>query len=46
VLICLDERISDDDIGTIFRAGLAGEDAAATAQRLLAPAVDACTVRG
>jgi hypothetical protein len=46
VLQCLDDEISDDDIGTIFRAGLAGEDAAATAQRLLAPAVETCTARG
>jgi hypothetical protein len=45
VLACLDERIADADIETIFRAGLAGEDAAATAQRLLSPAVNSCTDR-
>ena len=45
VIECLDDNISDDDIDTIFTAGLAGEDAAATAQRILSPAVDACTDR-
>lgn len=45
VLACLDDNISDDDIDTIFTAGLAGEDAAATAQRILSPAVEACTDR-
>jgi hypothetical protein len=45
VLACLDENIADEDIETIFRAGLAGEDAGATARRLLAPAVDTCTGR-
>lgn len=45
VVECLDDNISDDDIDTIFTAGLAGEDAAATAQRILSPAVDACTDR-
>jgi hypothetical protein len=43
VLACLDENISDADIETIFRAGLAGEDAAATARELLSPAVGTCT---
>jgi len=43
LLACLDREIGDDDIETIFRAGLAGEDAAATARELLSPAVDACT---
>lgn len=43
VLTCLDENITDRDIDTIFRAGLAGEDAAATAQRILSPAVTTCT---
>lgn len=43
VLACLDRHIGDDDIETIFRAGLAGEDPAATARSLLSPAVDACT---
>jgi hypothetical protein len=45
VLACLDNNITDDDIDTIFTAGLAGEDAAATAQRILSPAVTACTGR-
>ena len=45
VIECLDANISDDDIDTIFTAGLAGEDAAATAQRILSPAVDICTER-
>jgi hypothetical protein len=45
VLACLDENISDADIDTIFTAGLAGEDAAATAQRILSPAVTRCTRR-
>lgn len=45
VLDCLDENITDEDIETIFRSGLAGEDAAATARQLLAPAVAACTGR-
>lgn len=43
VLACLDDQIGDDDIEAIFRAGLAGEDPAATARELLSPAVDACT---
>ena len=43
VLACLDDNITDRDIDTIFTAGLAGEDAAATAQRILSPAVMACT---
>jgi hypothetical protein len=43
VLACLDDNITDADIETIFRAGLAGEDAAATARELLSPAVDVCT---
>jgi len=43
VLACLDGEIGDDDIETIFRAGLAGEDAAETARELLSPAVDTCT---
>lgn len=43
VIACLDDQIRDDDIETIFRAGLAGEDPAATARELLSPAVDACT---
>jgi hypothetical protein len=46
VLACLDDNIGDDDIETIFRAGLAGEDAAATARQILSPAVDLCTGRG
>lgn len=46
VLACLDQNITDRDIETIFRAGLAGEDAAATARELLSPAVDACTGAG
>ena len=45
VLACLDENITDRDIDTIFTAGLAGEDAARTAQRVLSPAVTACTAR-
>lgn len=45
VLACLDENITDRDIDTIFTAGLAGEDAAATAQRILSPAVMTCTAR-
>ena len=45
VLACLDENITDRDIDTIFTAGLAGEDAAATAQRILSPAVTTCTAR-
>jgi hypothetical protein len=45
VLACLDENIADEDIETIFRAGLAGEDAAATARELLSPAVETCTGR-
>lgn len=45
VLACLDDNISDRDIDTIFTAGLAGEDAAATAQRILSPAVMTCTAR-
>lgn len=45
VLACLDDNISDDDIDTIFTAGLSGEDAASTAQRILSPAVTACTGR-
>jgi len=45
VLACLDDNIADADIETIFRAGLAGEDAAATARTLLSPAVEACSVR-
>lgn len=44
-LACLDDNISDDDIETIFTAGLAGEDTAATAQRILSPAVTTCTGR-
>lgn len=43
VVACLDENISDDDIDTIFRAGLAGADTSATAAELLQPAVEACT---
>lgn len=43
VVACLDENISDDDIDTIFRAGLAGADTSATATEVLQPAVDACT---
>jgi hypothetical protein len=43
VLACLDDNIADADIETIFRAGLAGEDAAATARELLSPAVQTCT---
>jgi len=43
VLACLDDNITDPDIETIFRAGLAGRDAAATARRLLSPAVETCT---
>lgn len=43
VLECLDENISDEDIDTIFTAGLAGEDTTATAQRILSPAVETCT---
>jgi len=43
VLACLDDNIADADIETIFRAGLAGEDAAATARELLSPAVETCT---
>ncbi|HEX4902709.1 MAG TPA: hypothetical protein VFV42_07865 [Acidimicrobiales bacterium] len=45
VLACLDDGIADADIETIFRAGLAGEDAAATARRLLSPVVESCTAR-
>ena len=45
VVECLDDNISDDDIDTIFTAGLAGEDAAATAQRILSPAVETCRAR-
>lgn len=45
VLDCLDRNITDADIATIFRAGLAGEDAAATARVILSPAVETCTVR-
>lgn len=45
VIECLDDNISDDDIDTIFTAGLAGEDAAATAQRILSPAVETCRAR-
>jgi hypothetical protein len=45
VLACLDENITDRDISTIFTAGLAGEDAAITAQQILSPAVTACTER-
>ena len=45
VLACLDENIADEDIETIFRAGLAGEDPGATARELLSPAVEACTGR-
>ena len=45
VLACLDENITDRDINTIFTAGLAGEDAAKTAQRILSPAVITCTER-
>lgn len=45
VLACLDENITDRDIDTIFTAGLAGEDTAATAQRILSPAVTECTGR-
>ena len=43
VLVCLDQNITDDAIDTIFTAGLAGEDTVATAQRILSPAVEACT---
>lgn len=43
VLGCLDRNITDPDIETIFRAGLAGEDAAATARVILSPAVETCT---
>lgn len=45
VLDCLDDNITDEDIDTIFTAGLAGEDAALTAQRILSPAVETCTTR-
>jgi len=45
VLACLDRNIADADIETIFRAGLAGEDSAATARLILSPAVETCTVR-
>lgn len=44
-LACLDAQITDRDIDTIYTAGLAGEDTAATAQRILSPAVMACTGR-
>lgn len=43
VLACLDQQIADDDIDTIFRAGLAGADTVATATELLQPAVEACS---
>lgn len=45
VLACLDDNITDRDIDTIFTAGLAGKDTAATAQRILSPAVTKCTGR-
>lgn len=45
VLDCLDRNISDDDIDTIFRAGLSGADTAAIASEILSPAVETCTGR-
>jgi hypothetical protein len=45
VIACLDDNITDRDIDTIFTAGLAGRDTAATAQRILSPAVTKCTGR-
>ena len=43
VIACLDANITDDDIAELFAAGFAGEDSAAAAERILQPAVDACT---
>lgn len=43
VLACLDDNIADEDIEALFVAGFSGEDSGAAAERILAPAVEACT---
>ena len=43
VIACLDVNITDDYIAELFAAGFAGEGSAAAAERILQPAVDACT---
>lgn len=43
VLACLDANITDEDIEALFVAGFSGQNSGAAAERILTPAVEACT---